>query len=580
MSREIELTQIDVSHFRRLRQAEVQLKRLNVVVGSNNAGKSSLLQAIHFGVSAASANRLTGRETFTQNTLLYCPSEDFTDLRHGLPYLNQSQFGGVKFHARNLASGASTDYTVTIYRGRNEGNVGCRRSGDPRLGSMITDQSKPFTIYVPGLAGVPRQEEYRSEGVIRRGVAGGDANLYLRNVLLLIQQKGKLPALLKKMKTVFPGFMIYISFNQITDVNVNVNVATQADNWRKCPIDLCGTGVLQALQIFSYITLFEPTVLLLDEPDAHLHPSNQMMLARALISAANDFETQIICSTHSRHLVDALKDEAQFIWLRNGAIEQQGTHLPLLPLLMDLGAIDGFDRLRAGEIDWFVLSEDSDMSMLKMLMVHAGFNVLRCEFRSYATSSRMEAALELACYIKEVSPRTHVIIHRDRDFMTPAEVTVIESKIRTATAIPFVTRPSDVEGYLVEPAHVAAVLGCEEGAALQWVDQIAAQNQVALQHSFTRKRDEIRTIIYRGNFANAPDTLNLLGNQIPIAAENRLGKEMLKKLRGALQEQRINVDIVQPSAGINVADLVAIRTAHQPIPAGVGVWRAPRPVNT
>src|SRR3990167_4821054 len=87
---------------------------------------------------------------------------------------------------------------------------------------------------------------------------------------------------------------------------------------RWCPLELAGTGVLQALQIFSYVTLFEPALLLLDEPDSHLHPDNQGLLASALQLAAAETTTQVILSTHSRHLVDALYEDSHFVWLKEG----------------------------------------------------------------------------------------------------------------------------------------------------------------------------------------------------------------------------------------------------------------------
>jgi len=563
MAKEFELTAIAVGHFRRLQAVSINLGRLNVLVGGNNAGKSSFLQAIHFGVSVATAARSVGRETFTQDTLLYCPSSDFTQLRHGDPYQNQSKFGTFKFMAKNAATSLLVDYNVSVYRAKNAGNVGCRRHGDLRLGQTLTDATRPFSIYVPGLAGVPRVEEYRSEGVVRRGVAGGDANLYLRNVLLLIKRKGKLPGLLQHMRQVFAGFAIEVSFDNVTDVEIGVRVSTNAMGGRLCPIDLAGTGVLQALQIFSYITLFEPSVLLLDEPDSHLHPSNQVLLARALVAASKDFETQIIVSTHSRHLVDALRDQAHFVWLKDGNVAQQGTSLPLLALLMDLGAIDGFDRVRNGEVDWFVLSEDTDMSMLTTLFGTAGFNLARCEFRSYSTSSRMEAALELATYINEVAPRTQVIIHRDRDCMTPAEVAKVEAKIRAAKAIPFITRHCDVESYFVGAEHVAAALGITNSEAADWVEAVARHEHVALQHVFTRKRDEIKASMYRGRTHEAPDTLTLCGTSIPLPVELRLGKEMLRRCRSALQAHKRPGDLTSATGSLDVSDLIALRTSAQ-----------------
>lgn len=563
MAKEFELTAIAVEYFRRLQTVSINLGRLNVLVGGNNAGKSSFLQAIHFGVSVATAARSVSRETFTQDTLLYCPSSDFTQLRHGDPYQNQSRFGTFKFTARNTTTASLAEYRVSVYRAKNAGNVGCRRIGDLRLGQTLTDATRPFSVYVPGLAGVPRVEEFRSEGVVRRGVAGGDANLYLRNVLFLIKRKGKLPGLLQHMRQVFPGFTIEVSFDNVTDVEIGVRVSTKAMGGRLCPIDLAGTGVLQALQIFSYITLFEPSVLLLDEPDSHLHPSNQVLLARALVAASKDFETQIIVSTHSRHLVDALRDEAHFVWLKDGSVAQQGKSLPLLALLMDLGAIDGFDRVRNGEVDWFILSEDTDMSMLSTLFGAAGFTLSRCEFRSYSTSSRMEAALELAAYINEVAPRTQVIIHRDRDCMTATEVVKIEEKIKSAKAIPFITRNCDVESYFVEPEHIAITLGTTNSEAAAWVEAMARHEHVALQHAFMRKRDEIKNSMYRGRTHEAPDTLTLCGTSIPLPIEFRLGKEMLRRCRSALQIHKRAGDLTKPTESLDVSDLISLRTNAQ-----------------
>ena len=49
------------------------------------------------------------------------------------------------------------------------------------------DLTNPFTIYAPGLAGIAKEERYQSPGVVRRIVARGDANLVLRNVLLMLK---------------------------------------------------------------------------------------------------------------------------------------------------------------------------------------------------------------------------------------------------------------------------------------------------------------------------------------------------------------------------------------------------------
>lgn len=520
------VTSLRLQKFKRIDDIEISISSTNVLVGGNNSGKSSVLQGIHFSICAAVASRQIGRDTFAQSALLYNPSHEFVNLRHGSEYLNQSQFGHLMIKAH--IDETEVEVKIKIYRARNEGNVGCTRSGNTSLGLSITNQINLFSIYVPGLAGIPRQEEYRTESVIRRGIAGGDANLYLRNVLLLISRNKKQEKLVLLMKTVFPDFWISVSFNEKKDVYISVSVSLAGPYGRKCPLELSGTGVLQALQIFSYVVLFEHKLLLLDEPDSHLHPDNQGLLASAILTISLQTTTQVILSTHSRHIVDALYDEAHFVWLRDGKVVDQGVGLDRLPLLLDLGALDTFDKLRGGEIDRVVLSEDSKLSLIKKALIVSGFDIDRTAIYSYKTSSNIQSALDLCFFIKDIAPNTQVIIHRDSDFMTLDEIGKVKDKIINSGAIPFITKYSDIEGYFITSAHLAALLKEQVDDVEKWLDELALQNHNKLQHSFTRKRDQIKQTMYRSNQDECPDTLKLIGDLTPLSSSKRLGKTMLK----------------------------------------------------
>jgi energy-coupling factor transporter ATP-binding protein EcfA2 len=528
------LSKVVLEKFKKVDKVEIDLSPINVLVGGNNAGKSSVLQGIHFSVIASIASREAGKDTYTQDSLLFCPAMNFEELRHGSGYLNQSQFGNLKLEGI-FPDGAAAHYNVRIYRGRNQGNVGCLRTGSPRLGALIASSEQLFSIYVPGLAGIPQMEQFRTESVVRRGVASGDANLYLRNVLWLIKQKNKLAALIKRMHTLFPKFHIQLKFNPSQDVVIDAKISTSGPTGRLCPVELVGTGVLQALQIFSYVTLFEPSLLLLDEPDAHLHPDNQALLASALQYISSETDTQVIIATHSRHLVDALHEDANFVWLKEGRVFEQGVELPKIPLLLDIGALDGFDKLMAGAIEWVILSEDTDLSLIKTLAESSGFNPMTTLFFSYKTSSNLEPAKILASFINEISPTTKVVIHRDRDFMTNEEVIMVSNKIELSEAAIFITEGADVESYFVRADHLAACVGEEKDVVEAWLGEIALANHNELVHSFTRKRDEVKGLLYRKDPAQFPGTLNLLGQTIPLSPDKRHGKFMLKKVRANLK---------------------------------------------
>ena len=292
--------------------------------------------------------------------------------------------------------------------------------------------------------------------------------------------------------------------------------------------------MLQALQIFSYVTLFEPALLLLDEPDSHLHPDNQGLLASALQLTAAETTTQVILSTHSRHLVDALYDDSHFVWLKEGKVFKQGPTIDGLPLLLDLGALDRFDQLLNGAATWVFLTEDRNTKLLQLLAEQAGFPAGETVFVSYKSSSNLESAKLLAEFILEASAGTKVVIHRDRDFMTDMEVEQVVANIASVGAIPYITEPSDLECYFISASHLAQLLGENVDDVEAWLSELAQADHVALQHVFTRKRDEIKRMMYRTNPEDCPDTLNLLGDAMPLPEGKRHGKAMFKLVRGKM----------------------------------------------
>lgn len=344
------INRINLESFKRITNATIDLSRINILVGGNNSGKSSVLEGLHFSVAAAVAARLAKTKTFTQDDLLFCPTREFVNLRCGEPYKNQSNFGYLQVFATQDEE--ELECTIKIYRGRNEGNVGCDVSGSVALRQVVAGTERPFSVYVPGLSGIPQIEECRTESIVRRGVASGDANLYLRNVLLLIRVSGRLDDLISAVTVVFPNIYIFVDFDPKQDLHIKVDVSLAGRHGTRVALELVGTGVQQALQIFSYAVLFRPYILLLDEPDSHLHPDNQGLLAKALLSITSETDTKVLISTHSRHLVDALYDESNLVWMKGGEISQQGDDIGRIPLLMDLGALDGFERIREGQARW------------------------------------------------------------------------------------------------------------------------------------------------------------------------------------------------------------------------------------
>jgi predicted ATPase len=107
----------------------------------------------------------------------------------------------------------------------------------------------------------------------------------------------RLERLNRLIQEVHSNFAVAVEFDAREDYNITAKYVDfgRSDEWRS--LKTAATGLLQVIQIFAYIVLFRPRIVLIDEPDAHLHPDKQERLIEALERAAAEFETQIVLTT-------------------------------------------------------------------------------------------------------------------------------------------------------------------------------------------------------------------------------------------------------------------------------------------
>ena len=164
--------QIVIERFKSIESATLDLDRINVLVGANNSGKSSVLQALQFTTSVAQTAKLYSQTTkfdkkgvwatsVYPDQLIYSPVKD--------PYVLAK--GGVLKEDENLgisvtfAEDNNQKVIATFRKGRNK-NIAARFEGET-VGQHLASLENPFCMYVPGLAGIPFEEEIRTVGVVR-----------------------------------------------------------------------------------------------------------------------------------------------------------------------------------------------------------------------------------------------------------------------------------------------------------------------------------------------------------------------------------------------------------------------------
>jgi predicted ATP-dependent endonuclease of OLD family len=547
------IEKIEISNFKNISNLILDLENLNVLVGSNNSGKSSILQAIQFAISVAQTtnfeksrwNTKTSKlpTSLTPEQLIYAPFRDVYSLAFGGKLKTDLKTAiQIEFTEKDTLNKSK----VLIRKGKNK-NIATEIHNKP-IGELLRKIEEPFSIYVPGLAGIPSFEELKSPGLVRRAAARGDANNVFRNIIWLLHtDRNSWNSFITDVKDIFPEIEIIASFNQERDEHLNVLIKYSD---KTLPIDAAGTGFLQIIQILSYINIYKPKILLLDEPDAHLHPNNQRKLAKKLHDLSIEREFQIIISTHSRHFLYELEPIAKINWINSGKIIDEDINI--INVLMDIGALDKGDLLKNDKLKLIVLTEDENQTPIKTIIQSSNIPFDEVEIWSYKGCSDVKTANVLSAYILKSAPNIKIVIHRDRDYYEDEEIAEIINGYNDNITYHYITDRTDIEAQLLNAEHINLLY--PEILTARAEELITA----SFEESYEKSRKKYLNTLTDKSLKNkmghkAYQNLELAEKNIRKAPHRYLhGKTVLGNLKSILQKERgKNTDLFKPTEFIS-----------------------------
>lgn len=560
------ISQALIRRFKKLEHCDVQLAPITAVIGGNNSGKTSLLQALHFAISLLHRVRHAEPSGYTTDEKTY------TLQKGDLPYSPQAE-AATAAYSGELGEKAAKAISVTLVsrdgkelrtelrRGRGE-NLKFSAHGVNYIAAPIGDDDDVdddlglSSIYVPGLSGVPQSEEFRALGSIKRIIGRGDSNLALRSVLWHLNQEGtRWATFIEDLRSVFTDIDIRVKFNPEADERVRIYYDTSTEH--DLPLDSAGIGLVKTIQILSYAHLFQPALLLLDEPDAHLSPDRQRRLCKVLAALASRDARQIVLTTHSRHMLDELRYDAAIAWLCNGKLQPpQDNAIPAV--LMEMGALDSVEYLANKSIKCVVAGEDSKLPAIKNLVEANGFVMPETAVISYNGCDKFYAVEVLSDFLKNVAPQIKLVVHRDRDYLSPDSIQRFESQCRSKGIYAFITRPTCVEGYFLSIEHLSQATGI---SPTQVQEIVGAATKEVESYSIDRIADAIADSVQdrAAALSEAQRRYNECSDDL------RAAKDVFGRVKAALQKQlKMNPTIFQPSDALKDPTLLKIARSLWP----------------
>lgn len=311
------IKELKLTKFKKFENTTVKLMPFTILMGENSCGKTTILQAINLALNAFSK-----RELYQ------------TDRK-----------GRVKPRSKGVGSNfleglKNTDFRELYFakksRGTGNGEIGCSievvDDFDNRYKMQISslfgnynltptskvpdfDENATLHNYEPllisGFVGVNAQEERSLSLAIKNKLQNGDASGVIRNLLYdtKVQVPDNYRLLVSRLAEDFDFEIAEVDFSEKKDIYVKAYYSEKIEK-QALEFDFAssGSGFMQVLQILTAIYRYCPgnsRVVLLDEPDAHLHPNMQVALIESLRKVQNELGIQIILSTHSTAIIES-----------------------------------------------------------------------------------------------------------------------------------------------------------------------------------------------------------------------------------------------------------------------------------
>ncbi|MNF57911.1 chromosome segregation protein [compost metagenome] len=461
---------LQLKRFKQFTDAEINFKDgLSLVVGGNNSGKSTILQALAAWQFCKTLLEIEkGRASWAASQKVQgigMGIVDFTPMH--LPSLAHL-WTNLKSQKKDEVDGYTLKIKVVWDKPDGEEKfleIGLSLAND-RLFIKVTqtniklsevedekgmpiDTNVPQIAYLPPFAGVTDRESRLTPAMRNRLIGQGLSGGVIRNALFDLHESNKKSRALLKvgrskikssdlanlrntdpweilqrtMQTIFGTELNVVPFNERYHSYLKIECFKGAfeeklfkrfPNYNSRDLMVEGSGFLQWLSVYALALSPEYNVVLLDEPDAHLHTLLQQQLTTELDNVSGTMGKQVLLATHSTELIRSY-DHDKVLALKNRKGKYLSHDEDKIGLLAGVGAIHT-PKLHAliRHKRMLIVEGTSDERFLKILAERAALkwpeNLVTWHWPGKASERK-----QLFSQLKNDIPDLKAISIRDRD---------------------------------------------------------------------------------------------------------------------------------------------------------------------
>ena len=382
------LTRIRVRNFKRFKDSDIELGKAVVLIGPNNSGKTTALQALalwDIGLrrwnekwkGKSSPEKRPG-VTVNRRDLVSIPVPVANLLWRNLHVRNVSRSkenGKPRQKTENIrveivVEGVTRDKAWSCgleFDYANEESFYCRplRKDDKGKNRMpVPDEAGGARVaFLPPMSGLADREFVKQPGEIGVLIGQGQTAQVLRNLCYQIykdEDAGHWNDLLGHIRALFG---VELLAPQYIAERSEITRAYHDEGKNTLDLSSSGRGLQQTLLLLAHLYSNPGAVLLLDEPDAHLEVLRQRQTYNLLIQVAEQQGSQIIAASHSEVVLNEAAERDTVIAFvgKPHRIDDRGSQV--LKALRDIG----FEQYyQAEETGWVLYLENAtDLAILQ-----------------------------------------------------------------------------------------------------------------------------------------------------------------------------------------------------------------------
>lgn len=319
------IKRLTIQNFKAFKRQSLDFAPLTVLTGLNGVGKSTVIQSLLL-LRQSYQQRLLPERGLALNGDLIQIGTGQDALFEGNTANDEIGFDLEISDSVNKSWRFAYDTTNEVLQLVDKGSVNANSTHQIYSSELFTDKFQYLQAERIG----PRTSSETSEYFVRDHRQLGTKGEFTAHFLTLYEENNVIPSLghpnavgnnLRQqveawMSEISPGILFdFKAFQKIDRVQVGVSFDTLGNFYRPTNV---GFGITYVLPVLVAILSSAPdTLLLIENPEAHLHPRGQSQLGKLLATAA-DAGIQIVVETHSDHILNGIR-----IATRNRAIEPE-----------------------------------------------------------------------------------------------------------------------------------------------------------------------------------------------------------------------------------------------------------------